>query len=97
MSQHPLLAALLMFCFGLGTLPAMLATSLGAGKIQQFLRKRGLKLFIGIFLVAAGAWTLYLTYAHAGHFSQQSHDLHGDHSSHGSVMYNGQSHQYPFC
>ena len=71
-------SALLMFCFGLGTLPAMLATSLGASGVQAFLRKRGLKLVIGVLLIVAGAWTLYQVSAHAGHASGSA-DAHHHH------------------
>ena len=57
----------LMLLFGIGTLPAMLATSLGAAGLQTFLRRRGLKRLIAIGLIAAGSWSLYLTASHAGH------------------------------
>lgn len=60
-------SALLMLVFGLGTLPAMLATSLGAAKVQQLLSRQGLKTVIAIGLIAAGAWTLYLTWSHSDH------------------------------
>lgn len=66
-AQNATVSAGLMFCFGLGTLPAMLAVSLGADKLQGFLRQRGLKLFIAIMLIASGVWTLYLVYAHGEH------------------------------
>jgi sulfite exporter TauE/SafE len=59
-------SALIMLCFGLGTLPAMLATSFGAAGIQQFLRRRGLKVFIALFLIGSGIWTIYLTAVHSG-------------------------------
>ena len=60
-------SALLMLLFGVGTLPAMLATSLGAGRVQTLLQRRGLKQLIAVGLVAAGAWTLYLTWSHSAH------------------------------
>lgn len=62
-------SALLMFVFGLGTLPAMLATSLGAGGLQAFLRRRGLKIAIALLLIASGSWTIYVAWSHgqAGH------------------------------
>lgn len=66
------LSALMMFCFGLGTLPAMLGTSLGARQLQAFLRRRGLKLAIGLLLVVSGIWTLYVTAAHSGHGEHRS-------------------------
>lgn len=60
-------AALVMLCFGAGTLPAMLGASLGAGLLQAQLRKRGLKVAIALLLIVAGVWSLYLTVSHAGH------------------------------
>lgn len=60
-------AALLMLLFGVGTLPAMLAVSLGAARVQVFLRRRGLKSVIGMLLIAGGLWTGYLAYQHAQH------------------------------
>jgi len=60
-------AALLMLLFGIGTLPAMLSTSLGAAKIQAFLRLRGLKIVIALLLIFSGLWTLYITYQHGSH------------------------------
>lgn len=69
-------SALLMFLFGLGTLPAMLATSFGADRLQAFLRRRGLKLAIALLLIASGIWTLYLTYAHGGHAGHEGHGQH---------------------
>jgi uncharacterized protein len=81
-ANNALHSGLLMFCFGLGTLPAMLATSLGAGTVEGFLKRRGLKIVIALLLIAAGLWTLYVTYAHAQHnagppgSTQQSHQHH---------------------
>ena len=66
-ARDPATSALLMFCFGLGTLPAMLATSLGAGGVQALLRVRGLKRAIGVLLIASGLWTLYITAQHSAH------------------------------
>ncbi len=65
-------AASLMFSFGLGTLPAMLAVSLGADRLQGFLRRRGLKLFIAIMLIVSGVWTLYLVAAHGDHLRHRA-------------------------
>ena len=63
-AQSPAASALMMFLFGLGTLPAMLATSLGADRLQAFLRRRGLKLLIALLLIVSGVWTLYFAAAH---------------------------------
>lgn len=66
-AQDATTAALMMMLFGLGTLPAMLATSLGANQLQEFLRRRELKLAIALLLIASGLWTLYFTASHSGH------------------------------
>jgi len=66
-TRDPVHSATLMLLFGLGTLPAMLATSLGAHQLQAFLRRRGLKVIIALLLVASGVWTLYAAGAHGGH------------------------------
>ncbi len=72
-AQNAATSALMMLLFGLGTLPAMLATSLGARRAQAFLRRRGLKQVIAVLLIGAGLWTLYITAAHSGHGAPGSH------------------------
>jgi hypothetical protein len=72
-AQDAARSATIMFLFGLGTLPAMLATSLGADRLQAFLRKRGLKIIIALLLIASGIWTFYLTYSHRGHAGHDPH------------------------
>ena len=74
-AQNAATSALMMFLFGLGTLPAMLATSLGADKLQAFLRRRGLKLIIALLLITSGVWTFYLTAAHGSHARHGAHDV----------------------
>jgi sulfite exporter TauE/SafE len=81
-AQSAAASALMMLCFGLGTLPAMLATSLGADRLQGFLRRRGLKLVIAVLLLISGAWTLYQTAAH------------GNHASHGAQGQSEKAHQH---
>ncbi|RLA55873.1 MAG: sulfite exporter TauE/SafE family protein, partial [Gammaproteobacteria bacterium] len=66
-AQNVATSAVMMLLFGLGTLPAMLATSLGADQLQAFLRRRGLKRLIAVLLIVSGVWTVYLTITHTGH------------------------------
>lgn len=75
-------AAAVMFCFGLGTLPAMLGASLGAGFLQAQLRRRGLKMIIALLLIAGGVWGLYLTVSHAGHLQMPGPDTLPSHEGH---------------
>lgn len=79
-AQHAPSSALMMLCFGLGTLPGMLAVSFGAARVQALLKRRGLKQFIALSLIVAGGWTLYGVVAH------------GDHSNGHSGQKNGHQH-----
>lgn len=54
----PLHAGWLMFVFGLGTLPAVLAGSWFSAAMLAPLRRRGLRLAAGALIVAFGIWTL---------------------------------------
>ncbi|MFV0477236.1 MAG: sulfite exporter TauE/SafE family protein [Parahaliea sp.] len=65
--QNPFDAGLMMLAFGVGTLPAMLASSLSGAQLQKLLRRRAFKLGIALLLMAAGSWTLYITSTHADH------------------------------
>ncbi len=85
-AQNAATSSLMMFLFGLGTLPAMLATSLGADQLQGFLRRRGLKLLIAVLLIASGVWTLYITIAHGSHLQ------HGGHGTHQQMDHSGMDH-----
>ena len=60
-------SALLMAVFGVGTLPAMLATGMAAQRLGGLLRQRGLRALAGLLLVIAGAWTTWVAVQHAGH------------------------------
>ena len=72
-AQNAATSALMMLLFGLGTLPAMLATSLGADRLQGFLRRRGLKILIALLLIVSGIWTLYFAVAHGNHAAHGGH------------------------
>ena len=85
-------AASLMFCFGLGTLPAMLAVSLGADKLHGFLRRRGLKLFIALMLIASGIWTLYLVSAHGEHLKHGAPGAEPTQIDHGGMDHSKMDH-----
>jgi sulfite exporter TauE/SafE len=80
-AQSAAASATMMFFFGLGTLPAMLATSFGADRVQAFLRHRGLKQLIAALLVVSGLWTLYFAAAHGDHAAaaQPGHQHHMHH------------------
>jgi sulfite exporter TauE/SafE len=79
-AQNAATSALMMLLFGLGTLPAMLATNFGAQGLQGFLRRRGLKQVIAVLLITSGAWTLYITAAHINHSSHTGNAGHLHHT-----------------
>ncbi|MCG8518740.1 MAG: sulfite exporter TauE/SafE family protein [Pseudomonadales bacterium] len=53
-------AALTMACFGLGTLPSMLATGFAANSLRRLKQQRTFRQLSGILLIAFGVWTLPL-------------------------------------
>lgn len=55
---NALTSALLMLTFGLGTLPALLATGLAAERLAALLRRRGVRLAGGLLVLLFGLWTL---------------------------------------
>jgi sulfite exporter TauE/SafE len=82
-TQDALRSGALMFAFGVGTLPAMLATSFGAAGAQSLLRRRGLKLVIAVFLIASGIWAFAMTWSHGSHLDRDIEaDAMQDHSMH---------------
>ena len=50
--------ALTMLAFGAGTVPAMLATGLGAARLSNLIAGRGVRVAAGLLVIAAGALTL---------------------------------------
>ncbi|MDC0662063.1 sulfite exporter TauE/SafE family protein [Marinobacter sp. SS21] len=54
-------AAATMLCFGLGTLPSMLATGYAAAGIRRLQQHQGFRKLTGLLLIAFGIWTLPLS------------------------------------
>ena len=51
-------SALLMACFGLGTIPAMLATGLLASQVQSLLKNRKAQTIAGLLIILFGLYTI---------------------------------------
>jgi len=66
-AQSASTSATLMLLFGIGTLPAMLATAFGAKTASTWLQKKGFRALVATFLIAAGTWSLYTTVTHGSH------------------------------
>ncbi|MBM7072661.1 sulfite exporter TauE/SafE family protein [Shewanella sp. 202IG2-18] len=54
--------ALIMFCFGLGTFPAMLSTGMAAKTLATWIQKKSVRVISGIFIILFGIQTLYVAY-----------------------------------
>lgn len=57
-AEHVLNGALIMLCFGLGTLPAVLATGSVAAGFQTFFQRPGYRKLAGLLICLFGLWTL---------------------------------------
>lgn len=52
------LSALLMFCFGIGTWPVLIASGFAAERLGHFLRKSSVRATAGLLIIMYGIWTL---------------------------------------
>lgn len=57
----------ILLAFGLGTLPAMLTSTVLASQVQRLLRNRWSRLASGILLLLLGAWMIYISLPAAEH------------------------------
>ena len=63
----PLQGALLMGAFGLGTLPALLATGLAARQLSQLIRHPATRSLAALTIIGFALWQLWALMPHAGH------------------------------
>jgi hypothetical protein len=80
----PGLAAGAMFAFGLGTLPAVLASGVATQQLKRLLQQRQLRFGMAIVIILFGVWTIWGGLGH-GHDHQHQH-MTPDHTEHGSTM-----------
>jgi sulfite exporter TauE/SafE len=59
-SAAPLAGAATMVAFGIGTMPAMVLTGVGAAQLSAFMRRRGARLGLGLLIVALGVLTILM-------------------------------------
>lgn len=62
-SAKPLSGALVMSAFGIGTLPAMVMTGLGAAQLSRVMRRRGTRIGLGLLIVVLGILTIAMPIA----------------------------------
>jgi uncharacterized protein len=67
LSNGALDGAAILLAFGLGTLPAMLTSSVLTSRAQQFLHSRWPRLASGVLLITFGAWMIWISLPAAGH------------------------------
>lgn len=68
-SAQPMQGGFIMIAFGLGTLPAMLLTGLGAANVSVFMRRRETRLGMGLLIIALGLLTLAMPVSRLLHFA----------------------------
>jgi sulfite exporter TauE/SafE len=73
--------ALLMLGFGLGTLPAVLASGAMAANLRATLQRRELRTVIGLLMIGFGIWTINAALGHGGHAQHTQPEMH-DHHGH---------------
>ena len=62
-SADPLAGGLTMIAFGVGTMPAMVLTGLGAARVSEVMRRRSTRLGLGLLIVVLGLMTLAMPVA----------------------------------
>lgn len=70
-------AAGVMLAFGLGTLPAVLASGVFAERIKAVMQLKGLRTVIALLVILFGAWTLWGTVQHSWHSQHTNHAASG--------------------
>jgi len=59
-------SAVIMFCFGLGTLPAMLLTGAFSHQVKTWIQKTSVRNIAALFIIGFGVWTIGWVLAHHG-------------------------------
>jgi len=75
-------SALIMFSFGLGTLPAVLATGIFLEGFKKIMQLKGVRISAGLLIILFGIWTLPLHGDHSAH----SPDAHSQHQADNNEM-----------
>jgi uncharacterized protein len=57
-SADPAAGAFTMIAFGIGTMPAMVLTGLGAARVSEFMRRRSTRLGLGLLIIVLGLLTI---------------------------------------
>lgn len=86
-------AALLMLAFGLGTLPAVLATGLAAQQFARLLQQRHIRWGFALLIIGFGMWTIWGGSQH-DHHGSKNHSMH-EVSTHDVEAHNHQEHLVP--
>jgi len=66
-AAQPSYGALIMAAFGVGTMPAMLLTGLGAARLSSLMRRRGTRIGMGLLIVVLGLLTVAMPLARQLH------------------------------
>lgn len=67
LSGQAIVGAAILLAFGLGTLPAMLSSTLLASQTQRLLHRRWPRLASGVLLILLGVWTIWVSLLSGSH------------------------------
>ena len=77
-----LLSALLMFCFGLGTVPALMLTGGLSSRFTEFVSNQNIRKGLGVLVLLYGVWTLFGSMLLPGMSTHDHGAGQGNHSEH---------------
>ena len=63
-AQNAMHSAVLMLFFGLGTMPAMVASGFGASQLKHFLQNSKVRVMVALLLCLLGIWTIMQAFGH---------------------------------
>lgn len=72
-SSHWQQSALIMFSFGLGTLPAMILTGVFANRVKNWIQKTAVRNIAALFIIGFGIWTISWVLLHRDHKQHATH------------------------
>lgn len=84
-------SAIIMLCFGAGTIPAMLLTGLFARQLKQWSQQSPVRTTAAVLIIGFGVWTLAMPWYHALQPSAGNH-VHHSHQTHYFDPYNVTAH-----
>jgi len=85
--------AIAMLGFGLGTLPAVLASGWAAESFKSLFQNIAVRRFFALSIIAFGIWTLWMPLSHSGHGAHAGHGASHQGMNHEGMNHEGMNHE----